>query len=350
MASRWEVNGPDAETPLRVDVLAFDGCYASEVFAIVDVLRIASHVHVHLGGSGPLFDVTITSASGRSVTTPDGTRLTTRPPSAHPDLLLVPGFELLPFDDHIDDTLRTRHRDIDFIRCAAAKHRPIASVCVGAFLLGEAGLLDGRHCTTAWAYADALARRYPAAMVDTTDVIVHDHGVTTSAAFSAAGDLAMHLVRSTLPADAATVTGKLTLMSETRPSQRAYIDERLVRGPDSTLARQVAASLARGMNRPYDLEALAAEIGVSSRTLLRKFNSETGTSPLQHLQHLRIARAKQLLETTGRSLEDVTFEVGYRDPATFRRLFQAHTGLTPAAYRRRFRASGTDTTEPLETR
>ena len=100
-------------------------------------------------------------------------------------------------------------------------HRPIAAVCVGAFLVGEAGLLDGRHCTTAWAYSDALACRYPAAMVDITDIIVHDHGVTTAAAFSAAGDLAMHLVRTTLPADAATVTGKLTLMGEVRPSQRA---------------------------------------------------------------------------------------------------------------------------------
>ncbi len=289
-------DGPEAVGSLRVDVLAFDGCYASEVFAIVDVLNIANYVHLHLGGNRSLLEVTITSAGRRSIATADGTRLTTRPPTALPDLVLVPGFELLPFDDQIDATLRKRRREVAFIRDAAAKHQPIAAVCVGAFLVGEAGLLDGRRCTTAWAYADALARRYPAAMVDIGDIIVHDHGVTTAAAFSAAGDLAMHLVRTMLPADAATVTGKLTLMSEARPSQRAYIDERVLLGRNSTLASRVTASLARHLNEPYDLDTLAAGLGMSSRTLLRKFNIETGTSPLQHLQTLRV-RAGQA--TTG---------------------------------------------------
>jgi transcriptional regulator GlxA family with amidase domain len=328
------------DAAFRIDVLAFDGCYASEVFAITDVLRIANHVHVHLGGTRALFDVTITSAGRRTITAADGTRLTTRPPTERPDLVLVPGFELLPFGDEIDATLRQRSREIAFIRAAAAMHRPIAAVCVGAFLVGEAGFLDGRRCTTAWAYTDALARRYPTAMVDTIDIIVHDHGVTTAAAFSAAGDLAMHLVRTTLPPDAATITGKLTLMSEVRPSQRPYVDDRLMHRQSDTLSRQVSASLARDMTEPYDLDALAARLNVSSRTLLRKFKAETGTSPLQHLQTLRIARAKQLLETTDASLEDITFDVGYRDTTTFRRLFHAHTDLTPSDYRRRFSLPG----------
>lgn len=326
----------DTDSPLRVEVLAFDGCYASEVFAIVDVLSIANQVHLHLGGRRLLFDVTITSVGRRSITTAGGTRLSARPPSDSPDLLLVPGFELLPFDDQIDATLNKRAREIAFIRAAAANHLEIAAVCVGAFLVGEAGLLDGRRCTTAWAYSEALARRYPTAIVDIAKIIVNDDGVTTAAAFSAAGDLAMHLVRTTLPPDAATVTGKLTLMTEARPSQRAYIDERLMGTQPATLSCQVATHLERHITEPYDLDALAAKFNMSTRTLLRKFNSETGMSPLQRLQHLRVARAKQLLETTSASLEEITFQVGYRDSTTFRRLFQAHAGLTPAAYRQRF--------------
>ncbi len=151
----------------------------------------------------------------------------------------------------------------------------------------------------------------------------------------------MDLVRKVLPADAATATGKLTLMGEVRPSQRAYIDERLIRAQNNNLAHQVTASLAQHLSEPYDLDTLAARLNTSPRTLLRKFHHERGMSPLQHLQTLRVARAKQLLETTGASLEEITFEVGYRDPTTFRRLFQTHTGLTPSAFRQRFASGST---------
>ena len=251
------------------------------------------------------------------------------------DLLVVPGFELVPSED-LGERLRTLGREIEEVRARSGAGTPVASICVGAFLLGEAGLLDGRQATTAWLFAGALATRYPAAQVDSRALILHDTGVTTTAAFSSAADLAMDLIRERCGEEIARITARVTLVADGRSSQSPYVDDAILPAAPQRFSDEVKQWLENEAATTYRLSDLAAAFHVSTRTMLRRFGAETGESPLTYLQRTRVNQAKKLLETTDLRLVEVMSAVGYLDPGTFRRLFAAQTGLSPADYRRQF--------------
>jgi transcriptional regulator GlxA family with amidase domain len=229
--------------------------------------------------------------------------------------------------------------EVAFIGRAFGKGTPVAALCVGAFLLGEAGLLEQRRATTAWLFAADLAQRFPGARVEPAALLVHDGGVTTTGAFSATFDLAMHLIRARANAKVARAVARMTLLDEGRASQSAYIDTRMLGAPGAPFAASVAAWLEQRLGQPYDLALLAAAFHVSTRTVLRRFGQEAGISPLGYLQKLRINQAKLLLETSGHSLARITEQVGYADVATFGTLFKRIVGQSPAQYRRGFKTA-----------
>ncbi len=180
---------------MRIGIVAYEGCFATEVFAVSDFLRIANHVARDNGtAAGALFRTSVVAASPEPVTVAGGFTIEARPWRHGFDLLVVPGFELTPATD-LDVRLADRSREIDFLRTAGRRGTRIASVCVGAFLLGEAGLLDERRCTTSWLFASTLARRYPQSTVCAESLIVTDDRITTTAAFTASLDLATTIVR-----------------------------------------------------------------------------------------------------------------------------------------------------------
>ncbi|MCZ4102163.1 MULTISPECIES: GlxA family transcriptional regulator [Streptomyces] len=323
-------------TPYRVGVLAFDGCFASEAFGFADLLTVANQVAVHLHGDlAPRFEVAIVAAR-RQVTASGGVSLGTVAVPASLDLLVVPGFELIPNQD-LDARLRTLDREVGVIGQVAGSGVPIASICLGAFLLGEAGLLDGRRVTTAWLFARALAARYPRATVDAKALIVEDAGITTTGAFSTAFDLAMTVISRSMGDEIARVAARVTLVPDGRTSQAPYVDEAISAAPGRQFSGDVKRWLEARTSQPYSLSELAAAFHVSTRTMLRRFRAETGESPLSHLQCVRIGTAKALLETSDLRLSDVMSRVGYLDQGTFRRLFTSHTGMSPAEYRGQFR-------------
>ncbi|MDH6135849.1 transcriptional regulator GlxA family with amidase domain [Kitasatospora sp. MAA4] len=327
----------------RVGVLAFDGCFASEVFGFADLLTVANQIAAHLHhDAAPRFEVAVVAAR-RRVTASGGVSLSVGAVPDALDLLVVPGFELLPAQD-LDARLRALGREVEMIRRVAGRAVPIASICLGAFLLGEAGLLDGRRATTAWLFARALAERYPQAAVDGKALLVDDAGVTTTGAFSTAFDLAMAVIsRSAGEAaeerdEIARLTARVTLVPGGRTSQAPYVDDAIAAVTGRRFSGEVMQWLDARAPQPYNLSELAAAFHVSTRTMLRRFRTETGQSPLGYLQGVRVGRAKTLLESSDLRLVDVMAQVGYLDQGTFRRLFAAHTGLSPAEYRRRFGA------------
>jgi transcriptional regulator GlxA family with amidase domain len=214
----------------------------------------------------------------------------------------------------------------------------VASICVGAFLLASAGLLDGRRATTAWLFADRLAAMFPAVSVDASAVLVEDGGVTTTAAFSAAADLAHALMWRHAGPDVARLASRVTLTAVRRTSQTPFVDRSLLSPPSSTsFADAVHGWLAAHLDEPFDLARVARDLRVSTRSLLRRFGQEAGISPLQYLQRLRVERAKHLLESTDLRLYEIAARVGYVDQAAFRKVFRAHTATNPSGYRQRFR-------------
>jgi transcriptional regulator GlxA family with amidase domain len=328
---------PLSASPHHVGVLAYRGCLGSEVFGIVDLLLLANRIAAAVGGaSEDLFRVTVASRRASDVVTAGGVVLRAARWHQRFDALVVPGFELRS-PRHLDRALEQWRPEIAYIASAAAAGIPVASVCIGAFLLGEAGLLDGRHATTSWLFAGQLQRRYARATVDADLMIASDGAVTTTAAFSAVHDLALQIIRTHAGDDLARHIARLTLVADNRNSQAPYLDDALLEPGAGTFAQPVKRWLAERLAQPYDLTALARAFHVSTRTMLRRFGDETGQSPLDFLQQARVDSAKRLLESPDHTVTSAMQHVGYSDPASFRRLFTTRAGMTPAAYRRQFR-------------
>lgn len=316
---------------LRVGVLAYPGCFASEVFGVPDLLTMAMHV---AGPDRAGYEVSIVSPRRRVVAS-GGAALAVSP-LREVDVLVVPGFELVPGLD-VDAELVALAPEIAAIRSHAAAGHVVVSICVGAFLLAEAGLLNGRRATTAWFLADELARRCPETEVRPERLVVTDKGVTTTAAFSAMYDFALELIRRHSGADVARTTARVALVDHARSSQTPYVDARLLPQPGNEFSRKVMRHLDQNLAARYDLAALAGTFGVSTRTLLRRFADATGQSPLEYLQSSRVRRARHLLETTDRTVAGISTAVGYKDSGTFAALFAKHTGRRPGDYRATFR-------------
>lgn len=322
---------------LRIGVLAYPGCFASEVFGIPDLLTVAEHA-AGRGTDRARYEVSVISPR-RRVIAAGGTALDVS--ALHPaDILIVPGFALAPAAD-LDALLAGLRPEVASIRTLAASGVAIVSICVGAFLLAEAGLLDGREATTSWLFADRLARRHPRVAVRAERLVVSDRGVTTTAAFSAMYDFALRLIREHDGPAAARLTARITLVDDARSTQAAYVDPAVLPAVGREFSQGVKRWLERNLADRYDLPLLAREFHVSTRTLLRRFGDEAGESPLAYLQSARVRRARHLLETTDRTVARIAAEVGYADPGTFSAVFTRRVGCRPRDYRVTFRREST---------
>ncbi|TCO62798.1 GlxA family transcriptional regulator [Actinocrispum wychmicini] len=320
---------------LRIGVLAYPGCFASEVFGIPDLVTMATHI---AGPDRAGYQVTVVSPR-RRVTASGGVPLAVTA-LRELDVLVVPGFELVPGLD-VDATLARLAPEVAAIRAHAATGNAVVSICVGAFLLAQAGLLHQRRATTAWLFADELARRCPDTEVHPEQLVVTDKGVTTTAAFSAMYDFALDLIRRHSGPRVARTTARIALVDDARSSQTPYVDAQLLPPPGNEFSHRVMRQLDQNLAARYNLAALADTFNVSTRTLLRRFADETNQSPLDYLQSARIRRARHLLETTDRTVASITTAVGYRDASAFAALFAKHTGQRPRDYRTAFRRTTT---------
>ncbi|GAA4074527.1 helix-turn-helix domain-containing protein [Actinomadura miaoliensis] len=223
------------------------------------------------------------------------------------------------------------------LRRAHARGARLVSICSGAFALAHAGLLDGRRATTHWALADELATCFPHIQVD-PDVLYVDHGdVATSAGAGAGIDLCMHLVRSDQGARYAAHIARTMVMPPHREGgQLQYSAPPHPAQIDGTLA-PLLEWITRRLSEPITIESMAAQAGVSARTLARRFADQLGTSPGQWLLAQRIAAAQDLLESTDLPLDAIARRVGLSSATNLRRRFLNTLGTTPGAYRRAFR-------------
>lgn len=226
---------------------------------------------------------------------------------------------------------------VDAVRTAHRGGARVASLCTGAFVLAEAGLLDGRRATTHWAHTTLLQDRYPAIRVD-ADVLYTDEGdVLTSAGKAAGLDLCLHLVRTDHGAAVANALARSLVVPPHRPGGQAqFIRAAVAHGRNNVLADLMAWTLER-LEHPLTVQDLAREAGMSSRNLARHFNAAAGTSPLRWLLTQRVRRAQELLETSDLSVEQIASRTGMGTATTLRRHFSHQVGVPPETYRRTFR-------------
>ncbi|MEU9733038.1 helix-turn-helix domain-containing protein [Streptomyces sp. NPDC048002] len=224
------------------------------------------------------------------------------------------------------------------LRRAAESGTRIASVCVGAFVLAEAGLLDGLRATTHWVAAEALARAHPRVRVE-PDVLYVDNGrILTSAGAAAALDMCLHMIRRDHGSAVAANAARMSVMPlEREGGQAQFIVHRHPPVPRGSTLEPVLEWIEDHLAEEVTLAAMAARSGMSERTFGRRFREQTGTTPLQWLLRARVRRAQYLLENSDHPVERIAQQAGFGSPTAFRERFRRTVGTTPYAYRAAFR-------------
>jgi transcriptional regulator GlxA family with amidase domain len=223
------------------------------------------------------------------------------------------------------------------VRAAADRGAYVLAVCTAAFTVAAAGVLDGRPCATHWRHADDLQRRFPRVLVDPGALYLAAGSVVTSAGTAAGIDACLHLIRAELgPAVASRVARRMVVAPHREGGQRQFIERPLLPETASSLAG-LLEWLEEHLADQHTVSSLARQAALSPRTLLRRFQAETGGTPYAWLTSRRVARAQELLESSSLSVEQVAREVGLASAALLRHHFHAHVGVSPVYYRKQFR-------------
>ncbi|MEU6555185.1 GlxA family transcriptional regulator [Streptomyces sp. NPDC046915] len=314
----------------RVVVVVYAGAMALDITGPIEVFDTANRL---LGPSSSPYRIELVSADAPLVRTSSGVSVEASPLEAGQgpiDTLLVPGGWSL------SNALRDRPL-VSWIGRAAARSRRIASVCGGSFLLAEAGLLDGRRATTHWAYSEAMACRYPDVTVDAEPIFVWDGPFVTSAGVSTGIDMALALVEADHGAALALETARFLVLFLKRHGGQsqfsAVLDAQLADHPPIRAAQEWILD---NLHNPLPVAEIARRANMSLRNFARVFRREVGTTPGQYVERTRIARARELLETTELTISQIAGRCGFAAPETFFRSFGRTLGLTPREYRHRF--------------
>jgi transcriptional regulator GlxA family with amidase domain len=251
-----------------------------------------------------------------------------------PDAMVIAGgaptSPLPPSEARLVPWLRQHHRDIP----------RVISICTGAFVLGEAGLLDGRRATTHWRYVDELRRRFPTARVVDEDIFLRDGRVWTSAGITAGIDLMLALVEEDHGHGPAMSVAKNLVLFLRRSGRQAQFSQTLKRQErEPARLHDLSAYILEHLDEPLPVETLAEAVGMSARTLTRWCEKELGSSPAALVRRLRLEEAQRLLEQSSLPLKDIAARTLIGDASTLWRLFTRHLGVTPAEYRARFAAT-----------
>jgi transcriptional regulator GlxA family with amidase domain len=227
---------------------------------------------------------------------------------------------------------------LGWLRRAAVTTRRLGSVCVGAFLLAEAGLLDGRRATAHWRYAPELADRYPRVAVDPRPTWLQDGNIYTSAGISAGIDLALAWVEEDFGTAVALKVARELVLFLRRPGGQDQVSVSLkTQAGHAKAMHELRVWMTDHLDQPLSVDALADRVTMSARNFARVFAQEVGTTPGHYLGQLRVEAARRLLEQTDKSLLQVAMACGFRSVDVMRRAFLRALGTTPRRYRRHVR-------------
>ncbi|MFD4140973.1 GlxA family transcriptional regulator [Streptomyces sp. NPDC058572] len=309
-----------------VAVLALEGSHAFELGIFCEVFGIDRSDEAL-----PVYDFALVSATGDSVPTRHGFDVRTpygldRLSSA--DLICIPAY---------DPGVRQPDGLADELRAAVERGARVLSICTGAFLLGEAGLLDGRRCTTHWRYTEELARRYPRARVESDVLYIDEDPVVTGAGTAAGIDTCLHLVRKEHgSAVANAIARRMVAPPHREGGQRQYRERPQPREGTGSLS-PLLAWIEAHLDQDLSVDSMARHAHLSPRTFARRFQQETGTTPGQWLTAQRVLLAQHHLESTDDPITTIARRTGFGTVDNLRHHFTRRLGITPQGYRRTFR-------------
>jgi transcriptional regulator GlxA family with amidase domain len=313
-------------TIAEVGILLYPGCQSAMVHGLTDMLMTASDFSLAHGGRALRLSHWSQDEAGAFVRSFD----THSDIDGAADIIVTPGRLSGPV---------TAEEAIPFARWLSAQHARgtvLASNCGGAFLLAETGLLAGRSATTHWMFADLLQTRFPDLHVEPERIVIDDGDIITAGGLMAWTDLGMRLIDRLLGPSIMVETSRFFLVDASGREQRHYgsFAPRLTHGDEAILKVQHWLQ-AKGA-RAVTVSDMAREAGLEERTFLRRFKAATGIRPTEYAQCVRMEKARELLQFTKRTIDQIAWSVGYEDSTAFRRVFSRLVGLAPGDYRRRF--------------
>jgi len=329
----------------RVVIVAFDGCQALDVVGPLEVFAGASEAQARRHARDPGY-APIVAAVPRSVRAQSGIEIATQARLAGVAAAGAPAIDTLIVAGGWG--ARRAALDSSFVRLvarAAGRARRVASVCTGAFVLAEAGLLERRRATTHWAYCDSLAEAHPNIRVETAPIFVRDGKVWTSAGVSAGIDLALAMVEEDLGRELAMLIARWLVVFVRRAGGQSQFSAQLqAQAAERAPIRELQAFILEHPEAALGVPALAKQAAMSVRNFARIFRAEVGLPPAAYVERVRVETARRLLETSERSVDDVAEASGFGTPERLRRAFARRVGLSPREYRARFgaRSRGAD--------
>lgn len=307
------------------------GFIMEDGFQVMGLAALSAFEFANIELGQQAYGLSVMSERGGPIRSTLGVRIETLPLGAFPDTLMVLG-ELSPRP--VSPALRA------YVTAAGQRARRVAGVCTGAFVLAEAGLLDGRSATTHWAHAGALQSRFPEIHVDGDRIFIRDGHVWTSAGMSAAIDLALALIEDDYDAALARAIARRLVVYHRRPGGQSQFSAMLELEPRSDRVRRALIYAKENLRSTLAVEDLAEAASLSPRQFSRVFREETGQSPAKAVERLRLEAAKVMLEEGRHSLDEVARHTGFADRDRMRRAFLRFFGHPPQSLRRTLRLGG----------
>jgi transcriptional regulator GlxA family with amidase domain len=332
-------NGKTANHQSRtIALLSFDGVAALDITGPYEVFSMPSYLAQDK--AVPPYRITLLADQAGPVRSASG-------------LSLIADAAWRDFHDKVDTLLvcggpdmtilQRNHKLLAWLRTMAHRTRRIGSICTGAFLLAEAGLLNNRRATTHWSEIGRLAQAYQSITVEPDAIYVKDGHVYTSAGITAGMDLALALVEEDLGRDVALAVARMLVLFLKRPGGQSQFSTQLqAQAVEGHRLADLLIWLTDHHHTALTVEDMASRAGMSPRTFARVFVSETGDTPAFYLEKLRLEHAVRLLETTNTSLDIAAQECGFTGHEQLRRAFQRHKGVTPQDYQKRFQTTKTN--------
>ncbi|WP_341235595.1 GlxA family transcriptional regulator [uncultured Sulfitobacter sp.] len=317
---------------LRIGIVLYPGAQLSAALGLTDLFLIAGRIAERSDQGVPRLRVQTLQACEPAPPMPAGDPEASGHDNAPCQVLILPPSLEAPIQPDVAAPLAA------WLRERHGEGTMLASVCGGAFLLAETGLLSGRGATTHWTYAEDFRERFPDVALDTDRLIIDGGDIISAGGLMSWTDLGLKLVDRFLGPVVMAQTARMMLVDPPGREQRYYsgFAPRLTHGDAAVLKAQHFLQANEG--RDVRLATLAEEAGLEERTLLRRFQKATGLTTTEYAQRLRVAKAQELLQFGRLPVERISWEVGYSDAGAFRKIFHRYVGLTPGEYRQRFHA------------
>ncbi|WP_153798001.1 GlxA family transcriptional regulator [Foetidibacter luteolus] len=317
----------------KISLLVYEEAILSSLTGVVDIFT-ATNYYLLESGKSPAFEIEMVSES--KAATPLNL------PAGHvghrtldevdkTDLIIAPAF-----NGPADIIMQKNKSLIDWIKKMNQRGAEVASLCFGSYFLAEAGLFDGKQCTSHWIAIEDMRRRYPKVIVMADRVITDQGGIYSSGGAFSSLNLILYLVEKNCGKDVAIWASKMFSIDMDRVNQAHFAVFRGQHLHEDEAILKAQNFIEENYHHPITIEQIADKIHMSKRNFIRRFKSATRNTPLEYLQRVKIESAKKALESNTENISSLMYDAGYNDIKTFRKIFKRITGLTPQDYRNKY--------------